>query len=569
MKRFLEDSLHHVQHEARLAGYRVAVQGRGLSVLLTEASNLTPCFADVVVRWNRQVNGPRVREVQLSPAEGPDTAYSFRVDPPRDPHIAAPINRDNGPYAWTALTRQPNLLALRIAAWLGPASIAFLGGGPSSFEDRSERRAWTEEARALAERGIRISDDLPLGDRQPVAFRPAESVIVSVNPNAESMWRGHFVGFDRRLREQALAHGSALLLLGHQRLERGEGFEPWMVPLLDRRTSGSHVIDPTHVTPFNVDTVERLRYVLDEVSTRFEEVTIFWYLGAAEYVPTIETLASEYPSVTWHLHLFWDFLVDTHDTSATRRFRELLARVNLLPSVRLSVGTESLLDDLNRILPDSPLLLLPDGPSVTIPDNEARSMILRPTSPPGDAPYRVLCPGGHAVGKNWTVGATVLRELVRRHGGDYEASLRFIEAQATREEKRLAQSLADEEHLELIQGPLGADELLAMLDGTDVTFLPYGSDLFAHRSSGLLTEAIICGSRIVCFEDTYLAWVVEKHGLGTVVPERAGIEVCIEAIIEEAARTTSNSATDVHARLNYLDTTSWRRIHSVITGARP
>lgn len=569
MERFLEDALRHVQHEARLAGYRMAVQGRDLTVRLTEESNLTPCFADVVVRWSRQVHGPRVREVQLSPGEGPDTAYSFRVDPPLDPHSAAPSNRDNDPYAWTALTKQPNLLALRFAAWLDPASIAFLGGGPPSFEDRSERRAWTEEARNLAERGIRITDDPPLGDRQPVAFRPAESVIVSVNPNAESLWHGHFVGFDRRLREQALAHGAALLLVGHQRLRNRGGFEPWMIPWLSRRTSGSHVIDPTNVTAFNVDTVERLRSVLDEASARFEQVTVFWYLGTAEYLPAIETLASEYPSVTWHLHLFWDFLVDRHDTSAKRRFRELLARVNLLPSVRLSVGTESLLDDFNRILPDSPLLLLPDGPSVTIPDNEARSLILRPTSAPDDAPYRVLCPGGHAVGKNWTVGATVLRELVGRHGGDYEASLRFIEAQATQEEKRLAQSLADEEHLELIEGLLDNDELFAMLDGADVIFLPYGSDLFAHRSSGLLTEAIIYGSRIVCFEGTYLARVVEKHGLGTAVAEHAGIEACIEAIIEEAAQSTSNSPTDVQARLDYLDTTSWQRIHSVITGARP
>jgi hypothetical protein len=379
------------------------------------------------------------------------------------------------------------------------------------------------------------------------------------------MRSGHFVNFDRRLREQALANGSSLLLVGHRRFERGDGYEPWMLPWFDRRTSGSHIVDPTNVAAFNEQTAQQLKPILEGVTDRFARPQVFWYLGAAEYVPVIEILAHQYPTVSWHLHLFWDFLVDRSDIFAVRRFRELLARVELLPNVRLTLGTETLLEDFNRVLVNAPLRLLPDGPSVSIPDHEARARILAESVCRGDAPALVLCPGGHAVGKNWTTGASVLAALVDQHRGRFEGVLRLVESQASRAEVRLARSLDDD--LDIVRGLLPDEDLVAMFDDADVVFLPYGTELFQHRSSGLLTEAIISGARIVCFEGTYLSWVVDHYGLGSSVSEFASIDTCVAAIVSEAERARSGDPDEQASRLNYLSVNSWCHIYAEIMGS--
>jgi hypothetical protein len=564
----IEDTLRYVQHESRLAAYRIAIEGRDIVVHITDAPNLVSSSADVVIRWTRQLDGPRVQEIQLSPSEGPDTGYSFTVDPLLLPASVTPTHRTNDPLNWLSLIRQPNLLGLRVASWLSPASIVLISEDLPTFRDRSERTRWTAEARSLSRRGIEITYG-PAPDRLTVPFRHDDTVIVSVNPNAESMQSGHFVRFDRRLREQALANGRALLLVGHQRLGRSNNHEPWMLPWLDRRTSGSHVVDPTNVTGFISETVNQLRPILDEVTQNFDRPQVFWYLGAAEYVPIIEILARDYPAVRWHLHLFWDFLVDRSDPTALRRFRELLARVELIPTVRLTVGTETLLDDFDQVLVDSPLTLLPDGPSVSITDDEALAHITSQPDDRDDAPVRVLCPGGHAVGKNWIVGATVLAELISQQAGRFEAAIRLNEAQATRAEVKLARNLEDDGLVEVVDGLLTDDELLSLLADADVVFLPYSAALFAHRSSGLLTEAIIAGSRIVCFKGTYLAWVVDNYSLGTSVSELAGVDACIDAITIEAEHAKSGDSDDKQARLDYLFATSWKRIYSEIMGGRP
>ena len=566
IERSLEAHLRYLDHESKLAAYRQAVQGRALALEVTEESRSSADHADVIVRWSRQLDGARVRDIRLSPGTGPDTGYTFTVDPLMDLVPFPAADRTNDPCQWGRLLDQPNLLGLLVASWLSPASIHLVGEGRACFSGHRERCRWTAEVRRLEHEGITVRPDAPATPRPSMPLRPIDRVLLSVNPNAESLRGGHFVSFDRQLRDQALAKGSAFLMAGHRRLERGEGYEPWMLPWFDRRTSGSHVSDPTNVSSFIEQTTEQLETILAAITQHFDRPTVFWYLGSAEYVPVVERLSREFPDTNWHLHLFWDFLVDRTNPAAVRRFRELVARAESLSRVQLTLGTQPLLEEFEHVLVDSPFRLLPDGPSVSIPDDEARHRILSPARERGDGPFRILCPGGHAVGKNWEVGASVLVALAERHGEHFECVLRFVEAQATRSEKKIARGLVDVSNLDLVEGLLDEHVLIEMLDTSDVVFLPYGTELFSQRSSGLLTEAVISGARIVCFEGTYLAWIVEKFGLGTSLSELSPVDDCVEAIVDEATRARSGDPAEQGARLEYLAENSWERIHDIVMG---
>jgi len=566
IERSLAAHLRHLCHESKLAAYRQAVQGRALTLEVTEETRNSADAADVIVRWSRQLDGARVRDVRLSPGAGPDIGYTFTVDPLLDPVPFPAADRTNDPSQWGHLLDQPNLLGLLVASWLSPTSIHLVGEGRACFSGHRERCRWTAEVRRLEREGITVQQDAPATAQPSVPFRPIDRVLLSVNPNAESVLRGHFVSFDRRLRDQALANGSAFLMAGHRRLEHGEGYEPWMLPWFDRRTSGSHVSDPTDVSAFVEETSDRVETILAAITQHFERPTVFWYLGTAEYVPVVERLSQKFPDTAWHLHLFWDFLVDRTNPAAVRRFRELVARAESLPKVSLTLGTEPLLEEFEHVLVDSPFRLLPDGPSVSMSDDDARHRILSPARERGDGPFRILCPGGHAVGKNWKVGASVLEALAERHGERFEGVLRFVEAQATRDEKKIARGLADIPNLDLVKGLLGEHVLIEMLDSSDVVFLPYGSKLFSKRSSGLLTEAIISGARIVCFAGTYLASIVEQFGLGTSLSELSPVDECVDAIVEEAARARNGDPAELDARLEYLAQNSWERIYDIVMG---
>jgi len=548
-----------------LARVRLGLFGRPLTLAFhEERPGTTPPAADVLVRWMRRPGGATTSSVVLGAGSGLDGTRAFRPEGPADRPGPLPTRGLDDPDNWHSLIRHPALLGLVAASSCQPSHMMISTAGIPPFRSDAERRIWYDVARGLHDEGTSIKSTAlatEAGSR-PSIEASTRSAILSINPNADSTQFGHFLGFDRQLRRLALREGTSLVTAAHLGLGDDPERRPWMIPWFSITTSYRHAGDPRAARPFLRVMADELRPLLEHLTLHFDDQRVFWYLGAAEYLPVVEVLCAEFPSVEWHVHLFWDFGLDTSDQSSLRRFREMVEPAAALDRVTLTLGTETLLDELDSAFPGHPFGLLPDGPSVIIPDEEAEQQLDCALARHRPQRLEVFCPGNHSIGKNWVIGAEVAIRLSERFGDRFRTTVRFLRERTSAEQRSRLDRLQDADHVRLIEGLPSDAELLTLLEEADVVFLPYSPDWFRHRSSGLLTEAVLCGCRVVCLDDTYLAWVTRSAEIGSSLTETSDIDAFVDAIAAEAERARGDRIMERDARIARWKATSWETIHA-------
>ncbi len=77
----------------------------------------------------------------------------------------------------------------------------------------------------------------------------------------------------------------------------------------------------------------------------------------------------------------------------------------------------------------------------------------------------------------------------------------------------------------LIYSPLSDEEYDAIVSLTDVFVLPYHSDVYQERTSGVLFEGIASGKIALVTDGTWLAYELKKYGSGVVVKDKSSAEI--------------------------------------------
>lgn len=430
----------------------------------------------------------------------------------------------------------PPMVDDQIAQWLTTATDIALANEP--------RMHWSSDSSTLVSSNGSTTRPPLRADRN--------RVFLSANPNAATAI-GHFVGFDARLRDQ-LDDRTDFASLGNQALDRATA-PHWMIPVFSRATSpGDSRYRSKSARAFNDAEFPTLRNLLKDVDRFYDETHIFWYLGCAEYIPLIEHLNELFPSMTWHLHLFWDFRLADEDRATMARFAALIARAQRLANVDLSIGSKShrnLL--LERFGID--IAYFPAGPSVNLSDAESRFELQAAESA---NPANAFFPSNHAVGKNWELGARAALLLQDCGEPTFDSLyLRVIDEQMPARHQDLVERLRACANITVLDGLLSAEELTGRIKKSGVIGLPYKPEWFRYRTSALLTEAIVQGSRIVCLDETNLAEVVRETDSGTIVPANSSVDDFASAVARER-RAVHELAND--RRMAWFATTSWRTV---------
>ena len=217
-------------------------------------------------------------------------------------------------------------------------------------------------------------------------------------------------------------------------------------------------------------------------------------LGDAEFLGLIEVLARERPVPAYfHVVLRYD---------GTEACRDAFASLGTLPA-RLNFWTDTeLLASHYRDLgcPDMGVLPIPHG-LPAIPERKQQD----------GAPLTLAYLGGARGDKGFHLLPDLVATLADHHLATGRGRFLIQTNYAfSREEPLMAQTkraLArfPRSWVELIEAPLDPAAFAQALFATDLLLLPYDSEVFARRSSGLLVQAMVAGIPTVVPEATWLA----------------------------------------------------------------
>ncbi len=117
--------------------------------------------------------------------------------------------------------------------------------------------------------------------------------------------------------------------------------------------------------------------------------------------------------------------------------------------------------------------------------------------------------------------------------------------------------------IETIKGHLSNREFIDLFMDADIVVLPYTSEMFKYRNSGLLVDAIYCGKPIVAVKDTWLGSMVERTGCGIVV-ESVSPGVIAEAVRLIAGDYDQFALAANHAARIYFVNNSWAKLAQMV-----
>ena len=78
----------------------------------------------------------------------------------------------------------------------------------------------------------------------------------------------------------------------------------------------------------------------------------------------------------------------------------------------------------------------------------------------------------------------------------------------------------------LIDRAMNRKEYSALLASSDVVLVPYHSELYRERTSGIFLEAVTSGKVVVCTEDTWMSDLLKIRGGGVLVANRSASKLC-------------------------------------------
>lgn len=404
-----------------------------------------------------------------------------------------------------------------------------------------------------------------LHHREPAVVAQTEpapgkiAAFAMIDPDAKDDW-GHFLAYDKRVAEGCHDLNTDFVLLCRKELD------PKFFP------DSADLVIPTfsvHSWVVGKDWPNTRRHEvmifakeLDEAFATLEEqypvgeICVFMYIGSIEAAEVIEHLLMLRPRIRAVIDLFWSYNFDETDPAYRATWEKGLRRLSRSQQVRLLHATPQISADYrSKWGVDLPVL---PHPSTTFGDTDAAALAKLPKARP-NAPIKVLFPGGARKEKGFVLSVGACAEL--SGSSDFTCALRARIDRVSGQE--LAEALASlrvskGDTVEILDADLSDEQFVDMIRTADIIVIPYLSEAFRRRTSGILVDAILLGKPVVVLKGTWLGDIVEAGGIGVCADPDP---ISLAAAVREVAVRYSTFLDKIDSvRRNYLATHTWNEL---------
>lgn len=393
--------------------------------------------------------------------------------------------------------------------------------------------------------------------RDPGVEREGPAEFISIDPDALGDF-GHFLSYDRRLRDAAQAQGLAFRVYGNVALDADACHDAPVVERVFSLHSWTVGNRPSGPRPQDVETFRReLARALDLRRQRGvrNRCVLYMYCGSLQHMRAADEVLADHPNVSACVNLFWTSFVPYREPAYVARWKPVLTQVMAAGRVLVTVPTPQLRDSLRAAF-DIDLPVAPH-PSTTFSDEAAKALAESPAPRPASPPL-VLFPGGMRPEKGFGATAEAAIRLHERAGRRLRLVVRGQATATTPPEMLKARDALAAAGLPIDESHLNDEEFADFLARADVIVLPYKAPDFSERTSGLLIDALLLGKPSVVLEGTWLADVAREFGVGVIVADDP------EALAQGVLRTVDGLA-DWARRLEqvrpaYLAANTWAEL---------
>ena len=404
--------------------------------------------------------------------------------------------------------------------------------------------------------GLRASEASP--DR---AFRPQSLAIL--DPDARGEW-GHFLAYDRRLGQAAVAGGLDFDVIGRRDLTQAARpeFSRSLISVFSRH---SWVLgnkwpntDTEDLTAFAFELEEALQEI--EQATPEGDILLFMYCGSVEVADVLEHVLIQHPRVRAVVNLFWSYNFDITNAKYQAQWLSLLKRLTQKPGrVRITHSTPQIVAQFREVC-GIEIPVLPH-PSTTFGDRFAEKLAGEPVRTlSSDRKPRILFPGGARLEKGYLLAAEACADLAGKES--YELCLRARLDGAPVPILKAVEGLEASGGVDLDREDYGEKAFVDWLASADIIVIPYLPEAFSDRTSGMLVDAMLLGIPVVVVKNTWLADELSKSGAG--IAADANRKALVKAIEEVIRDYPAKAEATREAARQYLANARWSTLLGAI-----
>ena len=359
-------------------------------------------------------------------------------------------------------------------------------------------------------RRTRTPDLDPLtSESHPPTTPPRADVILSITPDWVDRF-GHFGPWERRVRQAARDSGLEYRSLASKALV------PEAESELRVFTHGTLSSEPFDPALFELE----LREQLALVAGTGHRVYVVFYTADVWHLPSMLAVARDHPDMLFAVNLMRAHtrIAEAHARQRSSGTADSDPSIRLLAScLEAATGTNLLVcidtEAIAAAVEEITGVGIPTWPMISVADPDQlkreksgsrRRHRVRLVAPiqtqrgKGLSAVLALAEGMHASLRR---GRVSLAARFLAQSGDTARDLEWAD--------RLTQLGG-----ELIEGDLTDDQYVQMISEADIVLLPYRSDIFRTRTSGVLLDAVAAGTPIVATRGTWAGDLVERFAIG-------------------------------------------------------
>lgn len=379
----------------------------------------------------------------------------------------------------------------------------------------------------------------------------SKRLVVSANPDLKTDY-GHFLNYERRIKESCQALGAEYLCFANKAVEI---IDSNIHPIFPHDSGYYSLVRKSarmHERQIAAEFAVLVQSHLSKLSNyrNFEQTVIFFYCGSS-------LLASYLCSASWDrrvvvvINAFWDFLLPNDF-----RNYEHVSRIAFQNQVKLLAMSEPHQEEIEGMsglrfdwIPNPPPLLGDADASKATKD----LIVARQ----GRLGVRVLLPGLMSQGKGREFTTAFCHLINEGRIGDVNYTVR---------DRLGSLPVSTSPKLKLLVGDFSVEEIICLYKESDFAILPYDAETFRVRTSGALIDCLVFGVVPIVLAGTWLAHICEHYGFGIILDSMVPEQVH-KAVEKAALRLQKERTRLVPAAFRYLNDNSWGRLaHCIVDG---
>jgi len=388
-----------------------------------------------------------------------------------------------------------------------------------------------------------ISNEFSNRNNQAIITVPPDlgsksKIVVSINPDLKSKF-GHFLKYDLIIKDTLSNSQGFISLSNRNNIITGYDF---IVPSF---TNNSWNIGRQEQVTFERQNLFETELVnsLDQLSSKYSnsEIIVFLYCGSINHAAIISKLAPKFESIEFRINLFWehfnyDFIKNNIDfyTNSINAFDE---------KVKIYYDSEEQRDFMtSRGIPNMDV-----WPAFSLLNTE---LISDNTKLSGN----IFFPGNMRRAKGFEIAVNYTNHFYSKNSSNQVIIREQINASTTKFEKSLLAKIHPQ--TKILKGNLSDKEFIQHLLDADIIVLPYKTEEFKSRTSGLYCDSTYLGKIIVATDGTWMANRITKFKNGVTFKEDD--VASLDAAINEVYNNYS-----CYAKRASKAAAKWRTINSI------